>query len=139
METSDQLTVPTREDVEREMQERIPDLLRRVTRHGPLYSTYSNYQSVDPSHRAPPNGTDAYSGEPFYTNYEVWRGTLDYIMIGILPSAAGQALVNVRVDELVKIPEWKRLEPGLPNQTWPSDHVPIGAVCTITFNNILPI
>ncbi|KAJ2853186.1 nicotinate phosphoribosyltransferase, partial [Coemansia erecta] len=40
----------------------------------PMRSCYGTYADLDPSYK-----TDKWAGEPIYTNYTAWKGTLDYI------------------------------------------------------------
>ncbi|KAJ2067269.1 RNA exonuclease ngl2, partial [Coemansia sp. RSA 2337] len=76
----------------------------------PLRSCYSTYADLDASYR-----TEQWVGEPIYTNYAKWKGTLDYIFY-----RPGQGL-DVR--DVMSLPAEGRMKPGLPNVTFPSDHV----------------
>jgi len=57
-------------------------LISKIKEYPPLRSVYSTYRSTDPNHSRNPNwfpDLDPYEGEPTYTNYTEWKGTLDYI------------------------------------------------------------
>jgi len=81
-----------------------------------MHSVYHNYTSLDPN----ASKSEFWTGEPSYTSFSVWKGTLDYIFIvqgerKIIP----QALLEIpSVNELSK-------QVGLPSDFYPSDHIPI--------------
>ncbi|OMJ19117.1 RNA exonuclease NGL2 [Smittium culicis] len=99
-----------------------------------FFSSYSNYSQYDESHLNNPKWT----GEPLYTNYTNWKGTLDYIMIQRFPfkdtetnsinkcstNNNSQAFV---LKEILSIPNTTFLIPGLPNEVFSSDHISIMA------------
>ncbi|KAJ2847691.1 RNA exonuclease ngl2 [Coemansia brasiliensis] len=76
----------------------------------PFKSCYATYADLDPTYR-----TDQWPGEPIYTNYSLWKGTLDYIFY------APENGLCVR--EVLSLPPEKQLEPGIPNDTFASDHI----------------
>ncbi|KAJ1820054.1 RNA exonuclease ngl2 [Coemansia sp. RSA 2599] len=78
----------------------------------PMRSCYGTYADLDPSYR-----TDQWAGEPIYTNYTAWKGTLDYIFY--TPG------LGLDVREIMSLPAEKLMKPGLPNETFPSDHVSV--------------
>jgi mRNA deadenylase 3'-5' endonuclease subunit Ccr4 len=56
-------------------------------------------------------------GEPPFTTYTVeWKGTLDYIFLW------GDSL---RVQGILDLPDPSAMEPGIPNEIFPSDHIPL--------------
>ncbi|KAJ2795156.1 RNA exonuclease ngl2 [Coemansia furcata] len=92
-------------------QERVQRLLRLIQAdNSPLRSCYSTYADLDASYR-----TEQWVGEPIYTNYAKWKGTLDYIFY-----RPGQGL---DVHDIMSLPAEGRLKPGLPNERFASDHV----------------
>ncbi|KAJ2040599.1 RNA exonuclease ngl2 [Coemansia sp. S3946] len=92
-------------------QERVQRLTKFIQAdNDPLRSCYSTYAELDTSYR-----TEQWVGEPIYTNYAKWKGTLDYIFY-----RPGQGL-DVR--DVMSLPAEGRMKPGLPNVTFPSDHV----------------
>lgn len=124
---------PSMADIEAEMRTRIPEFVISIVNHGHFRSAYRNYRAIDKTHFAPDSldiSSMDFINEPYYTNYASWKGTLDYIMIG--------TSCDYTIDErqLLQIPDWKGLEPGLPNDAWPSDHVPIGVLCFISPNKV---
>ncbi|KAI7834226.1 Endonuclease/exonuclease/phosphatase [Kickxella alabastrina] len=78
----------------------------------PMRSCYDTYADLDPSYR-----TDQWKGEPIYTNYTSWKGTLDYIFY--TPG------LGLEVRKILSLPAESRLKPGLPNEVFSSDHVSI--------------
>ncbi|KAJ2156327.1 RNA exonuclease ngl2 [Coemansia sp. RSA 552] len=80
----------------------------------PLASCYSTYADLDPSYH-----TDKWEGEPIYTNYTHWKGTLDYIFYS--PDQ------GIRACQVLSLPEKAKLRPGLPNNTYASDHISLVA------------
>ncbi|KAI8618199.1 Endonuclease/exonuclease/phosphatase [Chytriomyces sp. MP71] len=97
----------------------VPFLLDSIARKGPFHSAYSLYRTHDPAHPDISTVTHPWDGEPSYTSVDEWRGTLDYLMV-----KRGGVLRALRV---LKIPDPRWLEPGLPNLRFPSDHVPLMA------------
>ncbi|KAJ3063980.1 hypothetical protein HDU98_000280, partial [Podochytrium sp. JEL0797] len=88
-------------------------LITQVQRFGRFTSAYSTYRTPAPKF---PHG----SGEPLYTSFDEWQGTLDYIM-----TPREEAGWKMKVDKVLRIPDAAWLEPGLPNLRFPSDHLPI--------------
>ncbi|KAJ2770995.1 RNA exonuclease ngl2 [Coemansia nantahalensis] len=76
----------------------------------PLTSSYGTYADLDPSYATP-----QWKGEPIYTNYAKWKGTLDYIFY-----SAGR---GISVRHVLSLPPAGQMKPGLPNETFSSDHV----------------
>ncbi|KAJ1920572.1 RNA exonuclease ngl2 [Mycoemilia scoparia] len=103
----------------------IQDILER-----PFTSAYSIYTDIDPGYKA-----EDWDGEPKYTNYTNWKGTLDYIFIqnhhhngsynGSESKLNGRGRLKVR--QIMSLPSQDEMEPGLPNDTFPSDHVALMA------------
>ncbi|KAJ2883107.1 RNA exonuclease ngl2 [Coemansia aciculifera] len=78
--------------------------------NAPLHSCYSTYANLDVAYR-----TEQWPGEPIYTNYAKWKGTLDYIFYK--PSQ------GMHVRDVMSLPAEARMKPGLPNESFASDHV----------------
>ncbi|KAJ1733104.1 RNA exonuclease ngl2 [Coemansia biformis] len=78
----------------------------------PLVSCYGTYVELDPSYATP-----QWNGEPIYTNYAKWKGTLDYIFF-----SPGR---GISVREVFSLPAEILMKPGLPNETFASDHVSV--------------
>ncbi|KAJ2725317.1 RNA exonuclease ngl2 [Coemansia sp. Benny D115] len=78
----------------------------------PMRSCYSTYTDLDPTYH-----TDQWKGEPIYTNYTAWKGTLDYIFY-----TPDRGLV---AREIMSLPKKTEMDPGLPNETFGSDHLSI--------------
>ncbi|KAJ2790731.1 RNA exonuclease ngl2, partial [Coemansia guatemalensis] len=103
---------------ERKVEEQLKRDLARVDRlvatiqkeSEPFTSCYATYADLDLSYR-----TEQWKGEPIYTNYTNWKGTLDYILF---TPAAGLSLRSV-----LSLPPETKLKPGLPNDVFPSDHI----------------
>ncbi|KAJ2083140.1 RNA exonuclease ngl2 [Coemansia sp. RSA 988] len=85
----------------------------------PFTSCYATYADLDPSYR-----TDQWQGEPIYTNYTNWKGTLDYILF-----TSGSCL---SLRSVLSLPSETQLKPGLPNDIFPSDHISLVAQFDIT-------
>ncbi|KAJ2787866.1 RNA exonuclease ngl2 [Coemansia interrupta] len=78
----------------------------------PMRSCYGTYADLDPSYR-----TTQWDGEPIFTNYTAWKGTLDYIFY------TPQCGLEVR--QVMSLPTVDSMKPGLPNEVFGSDHVSI--------------
>ncbi|KAJ2735013.1 RNA exonuclease ngl2 [Coemansia sp. BCRC 34962] len=92
-------------------QERVRRLLELIQAdNDPLKSCYGTYADLDASYR-----TEQWAGEPIYTNYAKWKGTLDYIFY--------QPGRGLDVRDVMSLPAEERMKPGLPNESFPSDHV----------------
>ncbi|KAJ1788003.1 RNA exonuclease ngl2 [Coemansia sp. RSA 2399] len=106
------------EEQERRLDEQMKVDAKRVQRlvsaiqrdYKPLRSCYGTYADLDSSYR-----TEQWQGEPIFTNYTEWKGTLDYIFF------APDSGISLR--EVLSLPEEKHLKPGLPNDAFPSDHI----------------
>lgn len=97
------------EELERD-QERVKRLAKDIEdRYGELVSCYGGYAYLDPTYK-----TDQWEGEPIYTNYTGWKGTLDYIFYG--PE-------RLKATQVLSLPAEDRMKPGLPNNIYASDHV----------------
>jgi mRNA deadenylase 3'-5' endonuclease subunit Ccr4 len=77
-----------------------------------LVSTYASYTDLDKGHKR----TEDWAGEPSYTTYGEWSGTLDYLFL-----LAEERTLGVK--RILKIPSLPDVQPGLPNEWFPSDHV----------------
>ncbi|KAI9353543.1 Endonuclease/exonuclease/phosphatase [Obelidium mucronatum] len=98
-------------------------LLEQVKSFGLYSSAYCTYRTHHESHSDLSTVESPWDGEPSYTSFDDWRGTLDYIMYR--KEAEKDSEWELQVKSVLKIPEAKWLEPGLPNLRFPSDHVPI--------------
>ncbi|KAJ3027012.1 hypothetical protein HDV00_011467 [Rhizophlyctis rosea] len=120
-------------------------LLHKFSALPPLHSAYSTYRTSDPSHTVNPDwkdtvtesGDPVWDGEPTYTNYAIWKGTLDYIFaaeegdgyesLGYPDGDEGRPserdVCGVQVSHVLDIPQSQYLVPGIPNVNFPSDHV----------------
>ena len=90
-----------------------PAALEKVLNFVPLIpefsSCYAHYASISDEHQD--------NGEPLCTtSTRDWNGTLDYIFIH-----------GCRVNGLLELPKMVQVAPGIPNETFPSDHVPLMA------------
>ncbi|KAJ2009583.1 RNA exonuclease ngl2 [Coemansia thaxteri] len=97
-------------------QERVRRLVSLLQMENPilLRSCYSTYAELDPTY-----ATKQWPGEPIYTNYAKWSGTLDYIFYAPTRGLA--------VRDVLSLPAEQRMKPGLPNETFASDHVALAA------------
>ncbi|KAJ3059525.1 hypothetical protein HDU99_006309, partial [Rhizoclosmatium hyalinum] len=55
-------------------------LVTQVTSFGKYISAYRNYRDIDVTHPDISTMIKRWSGEPSFTSFDEWRGTLDYIM-----------------------------------------------------------
>ncbi|KAJ2697219.1 RNA exonuclease ngl2 [Coemansia spiralis] len=78
----------------------------------PLTSCYGTYADLDPTYATP-----QWKGEPIFTNYAKWKGTLDYILL-----SPGR---GISVRDVLSLPPVSQMKPGLPNETFASDHVSV--------------
>lgn len=95
-------------------------LLEQVKSHGVFNSAYGHYREYDKQHLDISSTPNGWEGEPSYTTIDAWRGALDYIMTLRHES-------TLFVNRVLKIPDAKWVQAGLPNIRFPSDHVPIMA------------
>jgi len=99
--------------------ERIQDAERLLEKSKllPLWkSVYSNYTDLDPLAKKSP----LWEGEPAYTSYSKWQGTLDYIFKDVKEDRiVVKAVLQIPKEELLSKQE------GLPSDSYPSDHIPI--------------
>ncbi|OLY84626.1 D-lactate dehydrogenase [cytochrome] 2, mitochondrial [Smittium mucronatum] len=93
-------------------------------------SCYSKYMQVDSSHGKSPN----YDGEPPYTNYTKWKGTLDYILLQKCDDGATTS--HLVCKEILLLPPKSALIPGLPNDNFSSDHISIMAKISLSSSSI---
>ncbi|KAJ3138877.1 hypothetical protein HDU90_000782 [Geranomyces variabilis] len=79
-----------------------------------LQSAYATYRSGE--------------GEPAFTNYTNWKGTLDYLFLCELDTSNHQSgeeakkSCRVSFSSILELPNATYLEPGLPNSDFASDH-----------------
>ncbi|KAJ3217941.1 RNA exonuclease ngl2 [Dinochytrium kinnereticum] len=112
------------------LEEKLPVqlLMQKIGNHPVLYSAYGNYQSLDPTH-ATSMDSPPWPGEPKFTNYSTWKGTLDYILTSFNGMASAEGDPELR--SILSLPPPSALEPGLPNASFPSDHLSIVAEFSI--------
>jgi mRNA deadenylase 3'-5' endonuclease subunit Ccr4 len=102
-------------------------------------SSYGSYRDNDPNHTINPNWNNKieyFKGEPTYTTYCTWKGTLDYVFLmddnkfkyndkniseNFKDISFQPTYLTVRKN--LNIPNSNLLEPGLPNLSYPSDHI----------------
>ena len=109
---------------ERELEELLANDTKRVdglvkafqANFPPYISAYSTYSKIVPEYQA-----TLWDGEPKYTNYTNWKGTLDYIFIQ--RDVDNRSLLEVNVSKVLSLPTEHEMEPGLPNDSFSSDHV----------------
>ncbi|KAJ1547204.1 RNA exonuclease ngl2 [Nowakowskiella sp. JEL0078] len=102
-------------------------LLESFKSYPKFKSSYANYRDHDHSHTINPDWFNAegiceehWAGEPSYTNFGIWKGTLDYIFYSNdFPG------VNCSVVKLLEIPKEDVLKPAIPNNIFPSDHISV--------------
>ena len=129
----------------------ITDLIQifSSSRYPHLASAYASYTSHDLSHSSMLSSdlSSPWTGEPRYTNYSSWKGTLDYIFYAHddktetlkddddMNDTVIKSKFNHSIDvlQVLKIPDANSLEPGIPNEVHPSDHVPIMAQFLISY------
>lgn len=98
-----------------------------------LISFYNDYQNLDKNHSVDPimvangNYKETWEGEPYYTTFAGWKGTLDYLCT--FKDIQPQKMV---VTKLLEIPHYKLLGNGIPNELFGSDHVSLMAEIRIT-------
>ncbi|PVU87882.1 hypothetical protein BB559_005849 [Furculomyces boomerangus] len=93
-------------------------------------SLYGAYSDVDPSH----SSNDKWQGEPLYTNYTKWKGTLDYIMT-LARTDQENTSFFLEHQDILSLPPQKHLEPGLPNNNFSSDHISLLAEINCIIND----
>ena len=81
------------------------------------------------------NGDPVWDGEPSFTNYSVWKGTLDYIFCvddGGSDGVGTRRQTAAQVSSVLDIPKAEFLEPGIPNPNFGSDHLALMASVDLT-------
>ncbi|OUM65672.1 hypothetical protein PIROE2DRAFT_7255, partial [Piromyces sp. E2] len=110
------------------------ELIERIKKFPLGKSSYSSYRDNDPNHTINPNwkkGEEFFKGEPTYTTYCGWKGTLDYEFLMDdnefkFDEKSKDVTFNptyTKVTKNLNVPESSVLEPGLPNLSFPSDHI----------------
>ncbi|KAI8866167.1 Endonuclease/exonuclease/phosphatase [Ramicandelaber brevisporus] len=96
-------------------------------RHPNRRSIYSTYSKVNPDHYDGSDRSNMYReyGEPRFTAYDSWNGTLDYIFAWDYHDPEGDVSKSrsVQATHILSIPEEDKIKPGMPNMTFPSDHL----------------
>lgn len=105
-------------------------LMDQIISYPPLYSLYSNYESMlgDRYEVANERGR-LWNGEPSFTTFAQWKGTLDYIFV--VQAETGPKLVG---SELKLLPLAADLLPSIPNEKFGSDHVMLRAIVEFSAN-----
>ncbi|PVV05153.1 hypothetical protein BB560_000331 [Smittium megazygosporum] len=91
-------------------------------------SSYGNYAQYDSTHLVSHHDPPLWIGEPQFTNYTNWKGTLDYIFIHSPSDTNFYPSLSLRQNQLLLIPDKKHLHPGLPNDYFSSDHLSLISV-----------
>jgi len=109
------------------------ELINKIKEFPEGKSSYASYRDNDPNHTVNPAWEKEYfKGEPTYTTYCSWKGTLDYIFLMNDNDFKYEKDHNtditfnpsyLNVTKNLNIPDCKDLEPGLPNLRFPSDHI----------------
>ncbi|KAJ3130525.1 hypothetical protein HK098_000090 [Nowakowskiella sp. JEL0407] len=106
-------------------------MLSKFETYPKLYSSYEKYREIDVEHIVNPDWEvdketgkviEHWEGEPSYTNYGIWKGTLDYIFF-----TRDNPDLNIKVTGLLNIPKLEQLKPAIPNDVFPSDHISVMA------------
>ncbi|ORX64066.1 hypothetical protein BCR32DRAFT_298229 [Anaeromyces robustus] len=132
---------PVVEDYNKEKEIPVSEFIEKINEFPIGKSSYSSYRDNDPQHTINPSwekDKEYYKGEPTYTTYCTWKGTLDYIFLmddndfnyknNEKNNDENQNNITLNptyltVTKNLNIPECKVLEPGLPNLSFPSDHI----------------
>jgi len=101
--------------------QQLKELLENSKKFPLLKSAYSNYTDLDKSMTP----SKYWNGEPAYTSYAGWKGTLDYIFL----LDGEETKKSLKLTAILSIPEERLLseQTGLPSEKFPSDHLSIGA------------
>jgi mRNA deadenylase 3'-5' endonuclease subunit Ccr4 len=83
----------------------------------PCRSAYAEYTTLHPE-----LASTEWEGEARFTNYATWKGTLDYIM-----QVMDEESKDVKLLQLLRLPNEDMCQPGLPNRVYSSDHLCIMA------------
>ena len=78
-------------------------------------SVYSTYTFYDPSYKS-----IYWEGEPKFTTYSLYKGTLDYILYSYNSNNSGLSLIP---EQILELPSESDLDTGIPNRIYPSDHI----------------
>jgi len=113
----------------------VSELIKKIKEFPMGKSSYASYRDNDLHHTINPSwkNKEYFKGEPTYTTYCSWKGTLDYIFLmddndfNYNKNNKNQDVTlnptYLTVTKNLNIPECKVLEPGLPNLSFPSDHI----------------
>ncbi|RKP14692.1 hypothetical protein BJ684DRAFT_14984 [Piptocephalis cylindrospora] len=89
-------------------------LLDRMASLPRATSAYGRYVEMDPA----ASNDWSVSGEPRWTNYTEWKGTLDYIF-----QVENENAKSLVLESVLQLPTEDIMRPGLPNDQWGSDHL----------------
>lgn len=113
---------------EKDMDTGFPDhtpefLIEKILSFPPCRSAYADYEGNVGKERYElnPDRGRQWSGEPSFTTFADWKGTLDYIL---LSDSGRHELKEISISPL---PPVNDLLPGLPNERHGSDHLPLRA------------
>lgn len=108
--------------------EEVAQFLSDAKKYPLLHSVYRNYTDL-----VPVKPCEFWSGEPPYTNYTTWKGTLDYIFIFPIKKEVEEAK-SLELIGVLEIPPEELLskQTALPSDIFPSDHISIG--CLLQLN-----
>ncbi|KAI9022489.1 Endonuclease/exonuclease/phosphatase [Hyaloraphidium curvatum] len=93
-----------------------------------LESAYQDYMVHDPRHSRDPrwNEAEGWRGEPVYSTSCLFSGTLDYIFV-IRENNEDDKPYRVTRTSVLEVPPVEVVLNGIPNEDFPSDHIPIMA------------
>jgi len=106
--------------------EQLETLLTNSKQWPLLRSVYGNYTTLVPSVKS----NEYWTGEPPYTNFTAWKGTLDYIFMFPIKQEHEKEKESLLLRSILEIPPENvlNIQTALPSDTFPSDHISIG--CT---------
>ncbi|KAI9202058.1 Endonuclease/exonuclease/phosphatase [Polychytrium aggregatum] len=101
-------------------------LVAKIQSFPPFVSMTQTYRDADPNHSINPGwqGAERWGGEPTFTCFAVWKGTLDYIFWWDF-AVSDKPQVPVNVLKVLELPKVEELVPGLPNKNFASDHLAV--------------
>ena len=115
----------------------LDEIISNILSFDKLYSVYSEYEdlvgcddyfiNINPDWVKNGQINCLWKGEPSYTTYQLYKGTLDYIFI------ADNDYNDLFVDCLLKLCDKVELKEGIPNEKHGSDHLMLFVVFKMLF------